>query len=122
MDGRVHELSRREAEELRRALADALTERHEFVQTAGEHREDGSYVVSRRAANSRGHRKVFDSFDELARLFGRLPEEFTADDLTRTGITGGRRHMVLWHVVEHPGFDCELAARQPLTARKTGGG
>jgi hypothetical protein len=26
--------------------------------------------------------------------------------------------MVLWHLVEHPQFPCELASRQPLTGRK----
>ncbi|MFB6268866.1 MAG: hypothetical protein ABEH83_02920 [Halobacterium sp.] len=61
---------------------------------------------------------MFDSFDALRRLFDRLPGEFTADDLSASGLTAGRRHMVLWHFVEHPGFACELASRQPLTARK----
>nr|WP_255149216.1 hypothetical protein [Halorarius halobius] len=61
---------------------------------------------------------MFDSFDRLERLYERLPDEFTAEALGRTGLTGGRRHMVLRHVVEHPAFDCELASRQPLTVRK----
>lgn len=63
---------------------------------------------------------MFDGFAALERLYGRLPAEFTADDVGRTGLTGGRRHMVLRHFVEHPAFDCELASRQPLTARKSG--
>ncbi len=65
---------------------------------------------------------MFDSFDELRRLYGRLPDEFTADEVGRTGLTGGRRHMVVWHLAEHPAFDCELSSRQPLTVRKRGGG
>ena len=89
------------------------------MNTVGVHRADGSYVVERRGADSAGNRKVFDSFDALARLCQRLPAEFTADDLSATGLTAGRRHMVLWHLVEHPGFAVELASRQPLTAEKT---
>jgi hypothetical protein len=88
------------------------------VYTSGEHREDGSYVVARRGADSAGHRKVFASFARLERLYERLPETFTAEDIGRTGLTGGRRHMLLRHVVEHPAFDCELVSRQPLTARR----
>lgn len=103
---------------MREALADALTSRREFLNTACEHRLDGSYVVERRGADSAGHRKVFESFDSARRLFDRLPDEFTAEDLSRTGLTGGRRHMVLWHFVEHPDVPCTLASRQPLTARK----
>ncbi|WP_232685968.1 DUF7528 family protein [Halobacterium zhouii] len=106
------------ADELRGSLADALTARETFVNTAGVHRDDGQYVVERRGANSAGNSKVFDSFDSLRRLFGRLPEEFAAEDLSRTGLTAGRRHMVLWHLVEHPQFPCELTSRQPLTGRK----
>nr|WP_321112353.1 hypothetical protein [Halorussus salinisoli] len=88
------------------------------MRTVGSHREDGSYVVSRRRAESAGHRKVFESFAELRRLYDRLPGEFTAADVERTGLTGGRRHMLVHHLAEHPAFDCELAKRQPLTARK----
>ncbi|WP_082687205.1 DUF7528 family protein [Halobacterium hubeiense] len=112
-------LSREAAAELRDSLDDALTSREAFVNTVGVHRADGSYVVERRGADSAGNRKVFDSFDALARLWQRLPAEFTADDLSTTGLTAGRRHMVLWHLVEHPGFAVELASRQPLTAEKT---
>lgn len=111
-------LDRAEAAELRDRLGDALTRREEFVYTVGEHRENGSYVVARRGADSAGHRKVFDSFGRVERLFRRLPTEFTAEEVGRTGLTGGRRHMVLRHVVEHPAFDCELVSRQPLTGRK----
>ena len=84
----------------------------------GEHREDGSYVVERRGADSAGNAKVFDSFDVLRRLVDRLPAEVVADDLSRVGLTGGRRHMVLWHLVESPAFPFELERRQPLTARR----
>jgi len=61
---------------------------------------------------------VFESFEVLARLYDRLPRTFTAEDVGRTGLTGGRRHMLVRHLAEHPAFDCELARRQPLTARK----
>lgn len=118
LDGESVRLDREAAAALRDELAAALTERLEFYRTAGEHREDGSYVVARRAATSSGHRKVFEGFDTLVRLFERLPAEFTAEDVGRSGLTGGRRHMVLRHLVEHPAFGCELASRQPLTARK----
>ncbi|MFC7167673.1 DUF7528 family protein [Halospeciosus flavus] len=120
LDGAVHELTRAEAAALRETLDDTLTGREEFLRTAGVHREDGSYVVERRGADSAGHRKVFECFDALRRLYDRLPATFTADDLSATGLTGGRRHMVLRHFVEHPAFDCTLSKRQPLTARKEG--
>jgi len=29
--------------------------------------------------------------------------------------------MLVWHYAEHPAFDCELAARQPLTVEKRDG-
>lgn len=86
--------------------------------TSGERREDGSYVVARRGATSSGNRKVFDSFARFQRLYERLPTEFTAEDLSRTGLTDSRRHIVLRHFVEHPDFGCELTSRQPLTVRK----
>ncbi len=103
---------------MRTALGDALTERREFVRTVGTHREDGSYVVARRGADSSGHRKVFESFAALRRLYDRLPDEFTAEEVGRSGLTGGRRHMLVHHVAEHPAFECELDKRQPLTASK----
>jgi hypothetical protein len=111
-------LDREDAARLRDDLGDALTHRREFLHTAGGHREDGSYVVERRGADSSGHRKVFDSFRRVERLYERLPKEFTADEVGRTGLTGGRRHMLVRHFAEHPAFECDLASRQPLTARK----
>ncbi len=117
----THVLDSAAAASLRDALGEALTRREEYLHTAGTHREDGSYVVERRGADSAGHRKVFDSFDRLGRLYERLPPEFTADDVGRTGLTGGRRHMLVHHLAEHPSFDCALVARQPLTAAKDGG-
>ncbi|WP_089867903.1 DUF7528 family protein [Halogranum rubrum] len=119
LDGEEFRLSRSEAVELREALGEALHQRVEFFRTAGEYREDGSYVVARRSANSAGHSKVFERFAELEELYERLPTEFTADDVGRTGLTGGRRHMLVRHLAEHPAFDCELVSRQPLTARKS---
>jgi len=122
VDGDELLLSRDDAEQLRDSLDDALAARETFLNTAGQHRRDGAYVVERRGADSAGNRKVFASFDELRRLFDRLPDRFTADDLSATGLTAGRRHMVLWHLVEHPAFDCGLASRQPLTGEKTATG
>ncbi|EFW93279.1 hypothetical protein ZOD2009_05427 [Haladaptatus paucihalophilus DX253] len=116
--GEKHDLSRREADQLREALGQALTERREFFRTAGEHRDDGSYVVSRRGADSAGHRKVFERFDALVDLYERLPGTFTAETVGERGLTGGRRHILVHHLTEHPDFDCELVSRQPLTARK----
>jgi len=113
------ELTRADAVELRDRLAEAVVADREFFRTAGRHREDGSYEVRRRGANSTGNAKVFRDFDALVRLYDRLPDEFDADDVSRTGITGSRRHMVVRHVAEHPAFDCEIANRSPLRARKT---
>jgi hypothetical protein len=62
---------------------------------------------------------VFESFADLRRLYDRLPDEFTAEDVERSGLTGGRRHMLVHHFAEHPAFECELDKRQPLTAKKT---
>lgn len=76
-------------------------------------------MVSRRGADSAGNAKVFESFEALGRLFDRLPETFDAEDVGRAGITGSRRHMVIRHVAEHPGFDCEIARQNPLRGRKT---
>ena len=122
LDGQTHELSRTEATELRDALGDALTAKREFLHTAGEHRQDGTYQVSRRSANSAGHSKVFESFEHLTRLYGRLPEKITAEEVGRTGLTSGRRHLLVRHFTEHPAFDCELVSRQPLTVQKCTGG
>ena len=119
VDGQTHELTREAAADLRESLGDALTERREFFRTAGEFRTDGSYVVSRKAADSAGNAKVFDSFDALVRLYDRLPDRFDADDVGRTGITGSRRHMLIRHFAEHPAFDCRIRRRNPLSAEKT---
>lgn len=121
LDDESHQLRRSQARRLRNELTDALTARRAFLRTVGEHRADGRYVVSRRHADSAGHRKVFERFAALERLYERLPERFTADDVGRTGLTGGRRHMFVRHVVEHPAFGCELVSRQPLTVEKRGG-
>ena len=75
--------------------------------------------MSRRGADSAGNAKVFESFDALCRLYDRLPDEFTAEDVGRSGITGSRRHMLVRHFAEHPGFDCSISSRNPLAARKT---
>jgi len=115
----THDLSRDEAVQLRDALSDALTRTREFVHTESTRREDGTYVVERRGADSAGHRKVFERFEHCERRYERLPDSFTADDVGRSGLTGGRRHMLVWHYAEHPAFDCELTARQPLTVEKT---
>jgi hypothetical protein len=120
LDGERFRLRRSDAAALREALGEALVRREEYVRTSGEYREDGSYVVARRGAESAGHSKVFRSFAELERLYGRLPAEFTASEVGRSGLTGGRRHMLVRHFAEHPAFDCELTSRQPLTARKRG--
>lgn len=111
-------MSRTAASRLADAIDEELESREEFFRTAGEYRADGSYVVSRRGADSAGNEKVFDSFDRLERLYERLPEEFDANDVGRTGITGSRRHMVIRHFAEHPAFDCRTVSRNPLRVRK----
>ena len=118
MDGESHRLSEGAARALRAQLGEALARRREFAHTAGERRPDGSYVVARRRAESAGHRKVFDSLDALWALYEDLPREFTAGDVEAAGLSGGRRHLVVRHLAEHPAFDCALVARQPLTAHK----
>lgn len=118
LHGETHVVTPEEARDLRAALDDALYRTETFTHTACEHRPDGSYVVARRRADSSGHRKVFDSFATLRTVYDRLPREFTAEDVSHTGITGGRRHMLVRHLAEHPTFDCTLVCRQPLTARK----
>jgi hypothetical protein len=95
-----------------------MASREEFFRTAGEYRADGTYVVSRRGADSSGNAKVFDSFERLKRLYERLPEEFDAEAVGRTGITGSRRHMILRHFAEHPAFECETVSQNPLRIRK----
>jgi hypothetical protein len=118
IDGTTHELSREAASRLADAIGDAMASRREFFRTAGEHRADGSYVVSRRGADSSGNEKVFESFERLERLYERMPEEFDAEAVGRTGITGSRRHMILRHFAEHPAFDCETVSRNPLRIEK----
>ncbi|MFC6953241.1 DUF7528 family protein [Halorubellus litoreus] len=100
-------------------MSNALTRTTEYVHTTGTHREDDAYVVARRGADSAGHEKVFESFEACRGVYDELPESFTASDVERSGLTGGRRHMLVWHYAEHPAFDCELASRQPLTVEKT---
>ncbi|MFB6070272.1 MAG: hypothetical protein ABEJ76_04550 [Halanaeroarchaeum sp.] len=119
VDGETHRLSREAAAEIKTKVEDALTSRRTFFRTACEHREDGSYVVERRGADSTGNSTVFERYEEVRRLFDRLPEEFDAQDLDRAGITGSRRHMLVRHFAEHPEFPCELTSRNPLTAHKT---
>lgn len=121
VDGVTHALSRETAVTLRDAVGDALTRRQEFLRTAGEHREDGSYVVERRGADSTGNSAVFDSFEAARRLFDRLPAAFTAEDVGTAGYTGSRRHMIVRHFAEHPAFPCQLASRNPLRAEKRRG-
>lgn len=113
-------LSEAEARRLYRQLGDALPRERTFVRTTGRHRSDGRYVVERRGAESAGQRKVFESFEELSDRYEALPNQFTASDLGGSGLTGSRRHAVLWHLVEHPAFDCTLVGKQPLTASKQG--
>lgn len=113
-------VDRETARRLRSALGEALTARREFVHTVGVHRPDGRYEVARRGADSGGNAKVFESFEELCRLYERLPRAFGAEDVSQTGadLTGSRRHLVVRHLAEHPAFDCDLTARNPLTVRK----
>ncbi|MFB6266896.1 MAG: hypothetical protein ABEI31_04485 [Halodesulfurarchaeum sp.] len=118
IDGETHTLSSDDAETLRESVDDALTRREEFFRTAGVHREDGRYEVERRGAESAGNSTVFEDFEEARRLFERLPETFGADALSRAGITGSRRHMLVRHFAEHPSFPCELSSRNPLEATK----
>jgi hypothetical protein len=113
-------LSRHEAASLRYALGESLADRREFVHTVGTHRADGTYEVSRRGADSAGHSKVFERFGQLRELYESLPARFTAEDVESPGVTGGRRHLLVRHFAEHPAYDCDLASRQPLTARKRG--
>ena len=109
---------------MRDDLTAALTGRREFVRTAGEHRPDGSYVVSRRGADSAGNAKQFRDFRTITALYERLPERFDASAVGAAAgddaVSGSRRHLLVRHFAEHPAFDCELVAEQPLTAEKTG--
>lgn len=118
VDGSRRELSREEAAQLRAAIGEAASDRREFVHTAGEYRPDGTYAVERRGADSAGNATTFDSFGALERLYDRLPREFDAEAVGEEGITGSRRHMLVHHFAEHPGFDCALVSRRPLRASK----
>ncbi|WP_323675217.1 hypothetical protein [Halorubellus sp. PRR65] len=113
------ELSRADAVALKERLGEAVVADREFFRTAGRHREDGTYEVRRRGADSTGNAKVFRDFDAVERLYERLPATFDADDVSRTGITGSRRHMLVRHFAEHPAFDCEITSRSPLRVAKT---
>ena len=78
-------------------------------------------MVSRRAADSAGHQKRFRDFRALERLYERLPAKFDAGavgDVGGEGVSGTRRHLLVRHFAEHPAFDCELVAEQPLTVEK----
>ena len=118
VDGDSIEIPRSEAAQLGDTLQDVSRSRETFFRTACEHRDDGTYLVERRNADSTGNSTVFASFDEAKRLFDRLPEQFGADALGRAGYTGSRRHMLVRHFVEHPAFPCALTSRNPLTAEK----
>lgn len=118
IDGCVHQLTPGQARRLHNFLTEAVTRRHTFIETVGEHRPDGTYAVRRRRAQSTGHSKVFESFDRLRELYRSLPPRFTATDLDGTTVSGSRRHLLVHHFVEHPSFGCELVAKQPLTAQK----
>ena len=118
ISGRTHTLNRDAAVALRTELGETLPERREYVHTVGIHRADGSYVVSRRGADSSGHRKVFAGFAALRGQYAALPATFTAADVDVPGVTGGRRHLLVRHLAEHPAFECALVARQPLTVEK----
>lgn len=118
VDAESCELTRSEAAALRSAIGDALAHRIELVRTVGVHRSDGSYVVARRAGTSAGNRQVFETFDDLRSLYGRLPATFDAEAVGEEGFTGSRRHLLVRHFTEHPRFDCELVCDRPLTAQK----
>lgn len=81
-------------------------------------RADGSYVVERRGADSTGNRVRFASFDEFRARYADYPDRFAVADVEGDGVTGSRRHLVIRHVAEHPGFDCRLTCENPLTAEK----
>jgi hypothetical protein len=118
LDGTTHRLDAAAAARLRESLGDAIARERTFLRTACRRRADGRYVVRRRGADSDGHSKVFESRAAAVALFEDLPDEFVAADVGRAGISGNRRHLLVHHFAEHPGFACELVSRQPLTARK----
>jgi hypothetical protein len=118
LDGEPITLSRQQARRLRDDVAAALTAEQAYLHTAGRYREDGTYVVARRNADSAGNQTVFDSFAALRRLYDRLPDEITAETVGRAGVTGSRRHMIVRHFAEHPAFAATLASHNPLTVHK----
>ncbi len=108
-----------EATRVRAALGGAIAERRAFVHTVGERRPDGSYVVRRRDSDATGNSVTFDAFEALCRLFERLPATVDAETVgdEREGVTGSRRHLVVWHLAEHPAFDARVESRSPLRVR-----
>lgn len=102
-------------------MGTAITRRDSFLRTAGIHRPDGRYEVTRRTADSTGNSTVFEGFTELRTHYDRLPTSFGAPAIERFNVTGSRRHMVVWHFIEHPAFACAIESRNPLTAEKHGG-
>jgi len=119
VDGATVDLSAAEARELRAAVGEALARRTVFTRTVGTHRPDGTYVVARRGADSAGNRVVFDRPGELASLYGRLPDRFGAEAVGAEGYTGSRRHLLAWHLAEHPAHDCAVVSRNPLVVEKS---
>ncbi|MFB6254497.1 MAG: hypothetical protein ABEI06_07805 [Halobacteriaceae archaeon] len=113
------ELSREEVVEIKHTLEDAVTERDEFVHTIGTYHPDGAYTIKRRGATSAGNKKKFESFVRVRQIYDALPRKFDAEDIGKYGITGSRRHMVIWHYIEHPRFACQIQCRNPLTASKS---
>ena len=108
-----------EATRLRTALGEAVADRWEFLNTVGERQPDGSYVVHRRGSEATGNSVAFDGFDALCRLAERLPATVDAGTVghEREGVTGSRRHLVVWHLAEHPAFDYRVDSRSPLRVR-----
>jgi len=117
--GQTRALTPAEATRLRAALGEAVADRRAFVHTVGRRRPDGSYVVRRRDSETAGNSVVFDSFRALERLYDRLPATVDAETVGREheGVTGSRRHLVVWHLAEHPAFDARVTSRSPLRVR-----
>ncbi|MFB6103821.1 MAG: hypothetical protein ABEJ57_01880 [Halobacteriaceae archaeon] len=74
--------------------------------------------MSRRSADSTGNSAVFEEFEVLRDRFGQCPPVFDVADVELFGVTGSRRHMLVWHLIEHPAFPCTVESRNPLRARK----
>lgn len=118
VDGTSFRLSRRTATALRSAIGTAVRERRSFLRTEGIHRADGQYEIRRRCADSSGNATVFQSFDTLVAAVDDLPTNIGAADVEPLGVSGSRRHMVVWHLLEHPSFEYELVSRNPLRIRR----